>query len=157
MIPTRKNGFAWQGQYICNVCMNQRCTRSAKTLKTCRKTWVTINSWYGKTDMKTRPYRSMGPKTNTSHKMTGWWFPSTHLTNMLVKLGSSSSNSGLEKKLFELPPATLTMKPGRPRESNQLPFPAMTLTAWQPSSVCVLGEQPKKWQPPPEIHEDGGV
>jgi len=43
--------------------MKQPCTRSAKTLKKCRKREVTINSWYGKTDMKTRPYRSMGPKT----------------------------------------------------------------------------------------------
>ena len=59
-----ENGFAWQAQYICNVCMNQPCTRSAKTLKNAEKREVTENSWYGKTDMKTRPYRSMGPKTN---------------------------------------------------------------------------------------------
>ena len=33
-----ENGFEWQAQYIFNVCMNQPCTRSAKTLKKCSKT-----------------------------------------------------------------------------------------------------------------------
>ena len=53
----RRNTFATSA-------WTSRAHAAQKHWKNAEKREVTISSWYGKTDMKTRPYRSMGPKTN---------------------------------------------------------------------------------------------
>ena len=57
-----ENGFAWQAQCICNVCMNQPCTRSAKTLKKCRKTWGYNKFMVRKNGHKNAPLQVDGAK-----------------------------------------------------------------------------------------------
>ena len=42
---------------------------------------------------------------NAAKRISSWWFFSTHLKNMLVKMGSSSPIFGVKiPKIFELPP-----------------------------------------------------
>ena len=54
----RRNTFATSA-------WTSRAHAAQKHWKNAEKSEVTINWWYGKTDMKTRPYRAMGPKTRS--------------------------------------------------------------------------------------------
>ena len=64
----QENGFAWQAQYICNVCMNQPCTRSAKTLKKCRKTWGYNKFMVRKNGHENAPLQVDGAQNNGKYK-----------------------------------------------------------------------------------------
>jgi len=46
------------------------------------------------------PYQKCTSK-KTPATLTGWWFPSTHLINMFVKLGGNLPQIVVKKTLFE--------------------------------------------------------